>query len=161
MSEGVSKVSERASEWAQRRARAKRAVQSKRTSERCKRTDKRVTQYSNLYSWLLSTIVVTRLKRETRDVSLCAEEFPCLRANHATHTGLLFLHLSIVYSHADCCCFSIHSMFSVMKIIFPSVKYFLSRKSLFFPLIVCRQSRLSFHLFIVCSCFGCNSEEFF
>ena len=37
-SEGVSEVSERVDEWAQRRARAKRAVRSKRTSERCERT---------------------------------------------------------------------------------------------------------------------------
>ena len=40
-SEGVSEVSERANEWAQRRARAKRTVLSKRTSERCKQTSKR------------------------------------------------------------------------------------------------------------------------
>ena len=39
-SEGVSEVSERANEWAQRRARAKRAVWSKRTSERCERKSK-------------------------------------------------------------------------------------------------------------------------
>ena len=39
-SEGVSKVSERANEWAQQRARAKRGVWSKRTSERCERTSK-------------------------------------------------------------------------------------------------------------------------
>ena len=52
MSSEVSKVSERASEWAQRSARAKQVVQSKRMSERCERTDDRVAQYSNLYSWL-------------------------------------------------------------------------------------------------------------
>ena len=37
-SKGVSAVSERANEWAQRRARAKRAVRSKRTCERCEQT---------------------------------------------------------------------------------------------------------------------------
>ena len=36
-SEGVSEVSERANEWVQQRARAKRAVKSKQTSERCER----------------------------------------------------------------------------------------------------------------------------
>ena len=41
-SEGVSEVSERANEWAQRRARAKQAVWSKWTSERCKRTNERI-----------------------------------------------------------------------------------------------------------------------
>ena len=57
VSEGVSEVSERANEWAQRRARAKRAVGSKRMNERSERTDERVAQYSNLYSWLFSTIM--------------------------------------------------------------------------------------------------------
>ena len=44
-SEGVSKVSERANEWAQRRARAKRAVRSERTSERCEQTSKRTSKW--------------------------------------------------------------------------------------------------------------------
>jgi len=44
-SEGVSEVSERANEWAQRRARAKRAVRSKQTSERCERTSKRTSEW--------------------------------------------------------------------------------------------------------------------
>ena len=52
-SEGVSEVSERANEWAVRRARAKRAVRSKRTSERCERTDERVAQYFSLYFWFI------------------------------------------------------------------------------------------------------------
>ena len=40
-SERVSEVSERANEWAQRRARAERAIRSKQTSEQCKRTSER------------------------------------------------------------------------------------------------------------------------
>ena len=44
-SEGVSEVSERANEWAQWRARAKRAVRSKRTSERCEQTSKRTSEW--------------------------------------------------------------------------------------------------------------------
>ena len=44
-SEGVSEVSERANEWAQRRARAKRAVRSKPTSERCERTSERTSEW--------------------------------------------------------------------------------------------------------------------
>ena len=46
-SEGVSEVSKRAIEWAQRRARAKRAVWSKRTN---KGTDEGVARYLRLYS---------------------------------------------------------------------------------------------------------------
>ena len=49
MSEGVSEVSERANEWAQRRARAKRAVRSKRTSERCERTSERTSEWPSTY----------------------------------------------------------------------------------------------------------------
>ena len=44
-SEGVSEVSERANKWAQRRARAKRAVRSKWTSERCERTSERTSEW--------------------------------------------------------------------------------------------------------------------
>ena len=45
-SEGVSEVSERANELAQRWAQVKRAVRSKRTSEWCERIDERVAQFS-------------------------------------------------------------------------------------------------------------------
>ena len=48
-SEGVSKMSERVKEWAQRRARAKRAVRSKRASERCERTSERTSEWPNTY----------------------------------------------------------------------------------------------------------------
>ena len=52
-SEGVSKVSERANEWAQRRARAKRAVRSKQTSERCERMSKRTSEWPSTYVSIL------------------------------------------------------------------------------------------------------------
>ena len=52
-SEGVSEVSERANEWAQRRARAKRAVPSKRTSERCERTSERTSEWPSTYVSIL------------------------------------------------------------------------------------------------------------
>ena len=48
----TSEKSEQANEWEQRRARAKRAMRSKRMSERYKRTDERVAQYCSLYFWL-------------------------------------------------------------------------------------------------------------
>ena len=56
-SEEASKVSERANEWAQRRAWAKQAVRSKRMSEGCERTDEPVAQYLHLDSCLFRTIV--------------------------------------------------------------------------------------------------------
>ena len=46
-SEGVSEVSERANEWAQRSARAKQAGQSKRMSERCKWMSERTSEWPN------------------------------------------------------------------------------------------------------------------
>ena len=48
-SSGVSEVSKRANELAQQRARAKRAVQSKRTSERCERTSERTSEWPSTY----------------------------------------------------------------------------------------------------------------
>ena len=44
-SEGASEVSEQANEWVQRRARAKRAVRSKETSERCERMSERTSEW--------------------------------------------------------------------------------------------------------------------
>ena len=55
--------SERTSKRVQRSARAKQVVPSKRTREQCERTDKRVTQYFSLYSWLFWTIVHCKSKR--------------------------------------------------------------------------------------------------
>ena len=48
-SEEVSEVRERANEWAQRSARAKRGVQSKQTSERCERTSERTSEWPSTY----------------------------------------------------------------------------------------------------------------
>ena len=48
-SEGLSEVSERANEWAQRRARAKQAVRSKGTSEWCEWTSKRTSEWPSTY----------------------------------------------------------------------------------------------------------------
>ena len=53
MSEGVSKVSKRVNKWAQRRARAKWAVWSKWTSERCERTSKRTSEWPSNYVSIL------------------------------------------------------------------------------------------------------------
>ena len=50
---GVSEVSERANEWAQRRVRAKRAVWSKWTSERCEGTSKRTSKWPSIYVSIL------------------------------------------------------------------------------------------------------------
>ena len=44
---------ERANEWAQRRARAKRAVRSKQTSERCERTSERTNEWPSTHIWVL------------------------------------------------------------------------------------------------------------
>ena len=52
-SEGVSEVSERANKWAQRRARAKRAVRSKWTSERCEQTSERTREWPSTYVSIL------------------------------------------------------------------------------------------------------------
>ena len=52
-SEGVSEVSERANEWAQWRARAKQAVRSKRTSERCERTSEETSEWPSTYVSIL------------------------------------------------------------------------------------------------------------
>ena len=52
MSEGVSKVRGRANEWAQRSARGKRVVRSKRTSEWCERTSERTSEWPNTYIWV-------------------------------------------------------------------------------------------------------------
>ena len=56
-------VSERANEWAQRSARAKRAVRSKRMSERCERTSERMSE------WPITNIPITRFSE-----SLCMEK---------------------------------------------------------------------------------------
>ena len=52
-SEGVSEVSERANEWTQWRAWAKRAVRSKQTSEWCKRTSERTSEWPSTYIFVL------------------------------------------------------------------------------------------------------------
>ena len=52
-SEGVTKVSKRASKWGQRRARAKQAVRSKKTSERCKRTSEQMSDWPSTAVWFL------------------------------------------------------------------------------------------------------------
>ena len=52
-SSGVSKVSERANEWAQRRAWVKRAVWSKQTSERCERMSERTSEWPSIYVSIL------------------------------------------------------------------------------------------------------------
>ena len=52
-SEGVSKVSERANEWAQRSARAKRVGRSKQTNERYERTSERTSEWPSTYIWVL------------------------------------------------------------------------------------------------------------
>ena len=54
------------SEWAQRSARAKRAVRSKRTSERCERTSERMSE------WPGTNILISRSSE-----SLCAEREEC------------------------------------------------------------------------------------
>ena len=70
--EGVSEVSERANQWAQQRARVKRAVRSKRTSEWCEltdeRMDERVTQYLRLYSCLFQTRVDGLIDHEIKEI---------------------------------------------------------------------------------------------
>ena len=76
MGEGVSKVSERANEWAQRRARAKRAVRSKLAVLANERTDERVAQYLRLDSCLFQTIVqwsdeASTLSRDTKAALGC------------------------------------------------------------------------------------------
>ena len=76
---GVSKVSERAKEWAQRRARAKRTVRSKWMSKRCERTSEWTTEWPNaqwVYSWIIrptvqrnqtqSDTLVRDLEKDTR-----------------------------------------------------------------------------------------------
>ena len=57
-------MSSGASEWAQRSARAKRAVRSKRTSERCQRTSERMSEWPSTY------ISISRAFE-----SLCQEHF--------------------------------------------------------------------------------------
>ena len=52
-SEGVSEVSERANEWAKRRARAKQAVRSKQMSERCERMKERTSEWPSAYVSIL------------------------------------------------------------------------------------------------------------
>ena len=50
----------RANEWAQRRARAKRAVRSKWTSEQCERTSERTSEWPStqwVYSWIIRPTV--------------------------------------------------------------------------------------------------------
>ena len=55
-SEGVSEVSERANERAQQRARAKQAVRSKRTRERCEWTSGRTSEWPCTYVLILAVL---------------------------------------------------------------------------------------------------------
>ena len=52
-SEGVSKVSERANEWARQSAREKRAMWSKRASEQCEQMSERISERLSTYVWVV------------------------------------------------------------------------------------------------------------
>ena len=70
MSEGVSEVSEQTSEWAQRSGRAKRVVQSKRTSEWCEWTSGWMSEWSSSSVWILGCSGPQWSRREGERLSL-------------------------------------------------------------------------------------------
>ena len=90
-SEGVSEVSERANEWAQQRARAKRAVRSKRTSERCEGTSERTSEWPSSY---VSILVCSR--PECSALFLFLSSSFCLSHSMSclSFQSFLFFHLS-------------------------------------------------------------------
>ena len=70
-SEGVNEVSERVNDWAKRRARAKRTVRSKQTSERCERTSERTSE------WPSTTVCILGWSRPQRTIETGEASFLC------------------------------------------------------------------------------------